>query len=195
MTPKSFHKMAGELFDVELGPAGFSRARSKHCTYYRTTDGGLYHVIMPDLCDRGAWYDIKVFPTSPVLQPLFEESFPDGLEVTTDRWSYLSEQGIGMTQGTFNCKNEANLRRRFSKTVAPLLKTVVLPYLDSLRTVEDAIPLFKDGGFRGCALHSIGRRREARPFLEQERERLLQLNSRAPIVLAWIERLNQLLTG
>lgn len=193
MKPRQFYDIARELFDGVLPRAGFSRQHSRFCTYCRRVGGDVYHLVMPDLGTRGVWYDVKVFPASPHLQPLFESHFPDALEVTTDRWSYLSEEGVGMTQGRFNCKYEDNFRRRFEKTVKPLLINVALPYLDKIQTIKDTIPLLKNAGFLGSALHYVGRRGESKPLLEKERERLLQLDTREEIVAAWLDRVNELL--
>jgi hypothetical protein len=193
MNRREFYEIARELFDGTLRPVGFSRERSDFSTYYRQAGDDIYHLVVPDLGSRGVWYDVKVFPTSPHLQPLFQSRFPDALQVTTDRWSYLSEEGVGMTQGRFNCKYEDNFRRRFQNTVKPLLINVALPYLDKIQTMEDVIPLLKNACFLGSALHYVGRRDEARVLLEQERKRLLQLDTREEIVAAWVERVNQLL--
>lgn len=98
-----------------------------------------------------------------------------------------------MTQGRFNCKYEDNFRRRFENTVKPLLINVALPYLDKIQTIQDTIPLLKNAGFLGSALHHVGRRDESRPLLDKERERLLRLDTREEIVAAWLDRVNELL--
>lgn len=155
----------------------------------------MVHIILPDLGRSGGWYDVKVFPASPLLDPQFEECFPDDLALPTDSWSYLSERGLGPSQETFNCKHEDNMRRRFQKTVGPLLITKAIPYLDRIRTIEDMLPLIRHPLPLGCALHHVGRIEEARPILREQRDRLSRLDQQDSRIAAWLRKLDELLSA
>jgi hypothetical protein len=193
MTPKQFDKIASDLIGGVLAPAGFSKEKSRFCTFYRKVSEEIYHVILPDLGTRAAWYDVKVFPASPLLDPMFDAQFPDDLGLPTDSWSYLSERGVGLEQQTFNCKSEDNLRRRFEMTVKPLLLQKAIPYLDQISTIEDMIPLIKNPLFLGFALHHIGQTEAARRILREQSERLSRLNSSDKNVVIRLQRVYDLL--
>jgi hypothetical protein len=193
MTPKQFDKIAGDLFGEVLATAGFSNERSQCCTFYRQASDVVFHIILPDLGTRGAWYDVKVFPVSPVVDPIFSTRFPDGLGIPTDSWSYLGERGVGLDQQTFNCKSDENFRHRFEASVKPLLLRHALPYLDGIRTVEDMIPLIKNPLCLGFALHHVGRTEEARQFLQEQKTRLSSLASSDPSVAVPLQRIRELL--
>lgn len=193
MTPKQFDKAALKLFGSVLQEHGFSSEGSRYCTFHRKASDEVYHFIIPDPGSRGAWYDIKVFPASPALDPLFTEHFPDDLGIPSDSWSRLSERGVGLDQGRFNCKSEENFENRFEKTVRDLLVSTAIPFLDQFRQVADMLPVIKNAGFMGLALHHVGRTDEARPLLEQERDRLTATGSTERVVTANIERINGLL--
>ncbi len=193
MTPKQFDKAVLKLFGPVLMEQGFTSEGSRCCTFYRKASSEVYHFLVPDPGSRGAWYDIKVFPSSPALDPLFAERFPDDLGIPSDSWSYLSERGVSLDQGRFNCKTEENFVNRFEKTVRKLLTDTAIPYLDQLQQVTDMLPIIKRPGFMGLALHHIGRIDEARPLLQQERDRLLAVESSDPMVIAYTERINELL--
>ena len=99
---------------------------------------------MPDLGSRGAWYDIKVFPTSPSLYEDFDTKFPDEIGIPLDVWCYLSETaGIGLDQQQFNCKYEDNMRSRFERTVKPLLLNTAIPFLNRVQDMETLRPLLR----------------------------------------------------
>ncbi|MEX0679108.1 MAG: hypothetical protein WD063_18685 [Pirellulales bacterium] len=85
------------------------------------------------------------------------------------------------------------MRRRFERTVGPLLVNVALPYLDHIHTVEDMIPWIKRPLPLGFALHFVGRLDEARPVLKQERDRLSSLGHNDREVAAVINKLEELL--
>jgi len=154
LTKRQFDKLARELFGSVLSPHGFTCDESKRSTFTRQVSDDVYHVILPDVGTRCAWYDINVFPTSPKFHDDFDHRFPDDLGFTLDVWSKLSETaGIGMDQQQFNCKYEVNMRERFNKTVVGLLTDVAIPFLDTIQTYDDIIPhlrgpftRFKDNG-------------------------------------------------
>src|SRR5437762_1890254 len=103
MTERQFDSLAVEMFTSVLVPRGFTNEGSKGCTFYRVIEDDVYHVIIPDMGSRGVWYDIRVFPHSPRIYPLFALRFPDNLGIPTDSFSCLSEREVGLTQQTFPC--------------------------------------------------------------------------------------------
>ena len=137
MTPKQFDKAALKLFEPVLREHGFTTERSGLCTFHRKVNNEIYHLIMPSLGSRGAWYRVLVFPASPAIDPTFFEHFPDNLGAPSDSWSYLSEQGIGLGTEQFNCNSEENLVRRFENTVRDLLTDIAIPYLNQFKQVAD----------------------------------------------------------
>lgn len=143
MTPKHFGKVARELFAGVLSDYGFSCDESRFCTFYRQQTEEVYHFVLPDLGARGAWFDVKVFPASPLLDPLFNDQFPDDVGIPTDSFSYLSERGIGLDQEKYNCKSEDNFRRRFDLSVQPALREQAIPYLDQFQSLQDIVPVLK----------------------------------------------------
>lgn len=193
MTPKQFHRVGHELFGKVLEPKGFSSQGSRWCTFYRRVSEEVFHVILPDLSSTGTWYDVKVFPASPLLDPQFHEHLPDDLALPTGDWSYLSERGVGLHHDSFNCKHDDNMRRRFDKTVRPLLINVAVPYLDRLRTIGEMIPLIKHPLPLACALYRVGRTDEARKLIQQEKGRLSQIAPSGPRIAAWLKELDRLL--
>jgi len=185
MMQSTFNRLAGELFCNLLHQFGFTNQGSQHLTYYRTTSEGVYHVVAPSLGRSGTWYCVRVFPHSPHIDPQFDSRFPDRLGIPTDSWSCLSEHdGVNLTQQQFNCKSEENLRKRFERTVAPLLANVALPYLDQFQAVPDILPVIRHSSFLGFALHHLGRTAEAEVILRSERERLIRFRSNDPDVTA-----------
>jgi hypothetical protein len=193
MTPKQFDKAALKLFGPVLQGHGFTTERSRLCTFHRKISDEMYHLIMPSLGSRGAWYRVMVFPASPAIDPTFFEHFPDDLGAPSDSWSYLSEQGISLGTEQFNCNSEENFVRRFENTVRDLLTDIAVPYLDQFKQVADMLPIIKQPGFMGLALHHVGRVTEARPILEKERNRLTATGSSERVVTALIERIDELL--
>ena len=140
LTHKQFVRLARELFGDVLGDFGFSCDRSRRCTFVRQIDADVYHIVMPDPGTRCAWYHVHVFPTSPKLQDDFDSRFPDDLGNTLDVWGKLGESGIGMDAQGFNCKYESNMRNRFLQTVASLLTSYAIPFLDQFQTYNDLLP-------------------------------------------------------
>lgn len=193
MTNREFDSLATEMFGIALIPLGFSSMGSERCTFYRRAGNDVYHFIRPDIGSRGTWYDVRVFPHSPKICPLFERRFPDDLGVPTDRFSFLSEQEIGITQSQFNCKDDDNFRRRFTATVGPALLRVAIPYLDRFQAVADIIPAIRHPSFLPFALHHVGRHDEAFAALRRERDRLRSLNSSTKEVVMLLEEVERLL--
>ncbi|EDL60367.1 hypothetical protein [Gimesia maris] len=195
MTPKQFDKVARQLFAGVLSAYGFTCEGSRYCTFYRKYSDELFHFVLPDLGTHGTWFDVKVFPASPLLDPLFQEDFPDDVGIPTDSYSYLSERGIGLDQEKFNCKTEENMRHRFEASVRPALEDRAIPYLDQFCSIDDIVPVLSNPIFRGIGLHLVGKMEEAIPLLQQQRERLSLLDSDTPAISARLRFIEELLEG
>ncbi|MFG0266672.1 MAG: hypothetical protein ACF8AM_16225 [Rhodopirellula sp. JB055] len=193
MKPDSFDNIAKELFGRALEPLGFSCSGSKTSVFHRKVDGDIYHLVMPDLGTRGAWYDVKVFPFWSRLDPQFVERFPDSLGVPTDVFCFLSERGIGPDQKQFNCKSEDNFRSRFEKTVEPLLASVAVPYLDRFQNVRDLLPGVRNPLHKAIALHEVEGIEASTEQLKRQRDRLSGLNSSDKSVVSTLQLLDELL--
>lgn len=194
MKPQQFDKLARAAFGSVLNEAGFTCDKSRHCTFYREATDGFYHVVLPDLGTRGAWYDVKVFAFSELLDPRFADRFPDDLGIPTDLFCYLAPSGVGPDQTQFNCKSEENFTRRFESTVAPLLASVALPYLDRFRSLNDLLPEIRSPLFKAIATHHVHGNASSQPLLEQQRERLGSLNSDDDNVVATLRLIDELLS-
>jgi len=190
MNSIDFEKIARELFGAVLEPYGFTTEGSRHCTFHRKVNNEIFNVIIPDLGSNGVWYDIKVAPLSPALDPLFEERYPDNVGIYTD--AYLSRYcGVGQEQQKFNCKYAENFRRIFENEVRDLIAVHAINYLENINTVSDLLHLIKHDLVRGFALHYLGRHQEARPILEAQKKRFS--NSNDPNVKKMIKYLDKLL--
>ena len=175
MTPSRFFRSARDLFAETLVPMGFSCERSISCTFSRLVGEGLWHVIMPDVGTKGAWYDVKVFPCCERLQARFSERFPDQLGIPTDSFCYLSERGVGLDQALFPCGTESRLRSGYESTVSRLVEGVAVPYLGQFQTLRDVLPVIRNPLQRAIATHLLKKDPESRRLLIQQRDRLLAI--------------------
>ena len=182
MTPSRFFRSARDLFAETLVPMGFSCERSNACTFYRLAGEGLWHIIMPDLGTRGAWYDVKVFPCFDRLQARFHDRFPDELGIPTDSFCYLSERSVGLDQALFPCSTESHLRSCYVRTVSGLLGRVAVPYLSQFQTLGDVLPVIRNPLQRAIAMHLLKNDAESRQLLTQQRDRLLAIADDEDIV-------------
>lgn len=194
MKSQHFDKLARTAFGNILNEAGFRSDKSRHCTFYREVTSGFYHIVLPDLGTRGAWYDVKVFAISELLDPRFTVRFPDDLGIPTDLFCYLAFSGVGPDQAQFSCKSEDSFTQRFESTVAPLLTSVALPYLDRFQSLEDLLPEIRNPLYRAIATHHVKGIASSQPLLEQQRERLDSLNSSDENVLATLRLIGDLLS-
>ena len=182
MTPKAFDKLARDHFSETLVPLGFSCEKSSTCTFYRASGNGIWHIVMPDLGTRGAWYDVKVFPCCESLEPLFTKDFPDELGVPTDSFCYLSSKGVGHSQEQFNCKSEENFRNRYQRTVGPLLVQFAVPYLDQIRSLEEMVPVIRSPLYRATAMFLVNKNDETREMVQQQRVRFQGMGNEEAVV-------------
>ena len=192
MTPKKFDKIANELFGAVLEPHGFTNKESRHCTFYRKASEEIYHIIVPEQKRGGAWYDVKVFPSSDILEPLFKERFPDGLAIHTP--AYLNKySGVGLDPQEFNCKYEENFRRIFKKEVEPLLINNAILFLNKIEKIRNFINLLRIDFARGFALKHVGELEEAKKLLLSEKERISNLDQDDKVVSVTLGHINKLL--
>ena len=175
-----------------LLPRGFSSDRSRRCVYHRWASSEVVHIVSVSIHTHGDRYHGALWPTSPKIDPLFDATFPEHLGITTHPYCYLGESDW-MTQQSFNCRYEDNFRRRFERTVGPLLLNSGIPYLDQFQTVEDIIPVIRISYFLGFALDYVGRHEEARTVLLQEKERLSQCDQSAARVALSLQRIDEIL--
>jgi hypothetical protein len=193
MNTKQFDKLANEAFGSVLLSQGFSNDRSKHCTFYREISTGFYHIVLPDLGTRGVWYDVKVFAYSEFFDATFSDRFPDELGIPTETFCYLAPTGIGPDQTQFNCKNEESFKHRFDLTVAPLIASIALPYLDKFVSLSDLLPKIRSPLYRAIATFHVVGGASARSLLEPQKRRLLEFNSNDEQVVAMLRLIESLL--
>ena len=194
MTPAKFDKLATSLFGEVLEPKGFSSEKSRHCTFYRQVSDEIYHIVLPDKGRDGSWYDVKVFPASPAIDPMFEKEFPDYLGFPSAPHAYLhSITGVGPDQEQFHCRTDDGMKRNFDKKVQPALVDKAVPFLDRIRTLQDMIPVVKSKLYLGLVLARCGQSESAYPLLKDERDRLSRLDSSDETVIAFLNLLNAFL--
>lgn len=191
MKEKQFDLLAREHFGLILKPKGFGVERSKYCAFYRQASNDIYHVIMPDISSDGTWFDIRVFATSPLIEPQFEELFPDGVGIPSDSFSLLHPKfGVGARQQKFRCKTEDGFVRNFNSEVVPALESKALPYLDGINNLKDLIPHIRRDFYLGAALWVIGEQEQARELLLAEKTRLSRIadeSGRVSSLLSYID--------
>jgi len=195
MKVKEFDRHAKTLFGATLSKYGFESTQSKHCTFVRELPGDVFHFVMPDPGTRGVWFDVKVFATSPVLDPLFRQHFPDYLGIPADSYCYLNKRsGVGPHQQTFEFDTAQRLESVCAQQVAPLLLEKALTYLDAIRSIQDLLPLIRHKMFRATALSYLGDP-AAVPLLVEQIGRLKEIaqsnpgEPEVPIVLAHFQQL------
>ncbi|MFN0214193.1 MAG: hypothetical protein ACKVT2_08050 [Saprospiraceae bacterium] len=189
-----FEKTIRQLFDSALELHEFSCNKSKHCTFYRIISDEVIHIIIPDQGRNLEYYDIKVFPASPVFDPLFEKKFPDNLTVPTDIYSYMHPiSGIGFDQYYFNSENEFKMRKEFENQIRSLLINIAIPYLNQFGSLDDIIPFVKNKLMKGIGLVHLGQKEQGFEILNNELNRLQSLNSSDITVVSYIEYIKKII--
>jgi len=155
---------------------------------------GIYHFVLPDCGGRGHWYDVKVFASTPDLDPLFHQQFPDHLGIPSDSYSYLSKYGVGLDQQKFPCRTEKDFVTEY-EVLDSLLTSVAVPYLDGLQSLEDVLPTIKHPLYFATALYLVGRKTEAKPLIEQQVARIERSGAVDSGSLARVSRLRALLSA
>lgn len=193
MNENQFDMIARKTFGALLSGKGFSCEKSRYCCFYRETRGGVFHFVLPDIARGGAWYDVRVFASSPEIDPDFEASFPDDLGIPSGLFSFLNpKSGVGPDQKQFHCRTEEGFLRGFADVGDALIEKAV-PYLDKIQSLSDLIPYIVADVYRGIALHRAGQTEIARPLLEREFERLSSIQDPTPKVERWLCAIQSLL--
>lgn len=178
MQAKQFNVLMRELLSPILTPYGFSADNSRRCTYWRRCSDEVFHIILPDRLNRLPRFDVKVFMTSPVIDPSFEATFPDDLGIPTDLYSYLSESaGVGPDQQKFFCKYPDHVRREVNGRLGALLVDTAVPYLSGYASVESMIEAIRAPLMKAFALSHVGRQSEAAGILESKLDWLRRLDA------------------
>jgi len=173
MKSSQFDRLARKLFGDVLSDFGFSCEKSKHCMFHRKTAEEVFHFVLPDRGTKGSWFDVKVFATSPRIDPRFPICFPDELGIPSDRYSFLNKwSGVGPQQQAFKCETPEEMQDTFEFEVKPLLLASAVPFLDKVASIVDLVPFIKRPFFLGLALKETGSSAKAKPILQAERDRL-----------------------
>ena len=190
-----FDKLAREYFGEVLKPYGFSAEKSQYCTFYRQV-GELYHVVMPDLNSDGTSFIIRVFVTSSLIEPNFDERFPDNVGIPSDVCSALHpRRGVSFRAHNYRCKSEEGFIRNFNTDAKPALLEKALPYLDEITSVQDMLPSIKNQFYLAVATWQSGNKEEAKPLLESECKRLSDIDDKTGQAASSLSFLEGLLAG
>jgi hypothetical protein len=194
MNGNSFDRVAREYFGEVLLPMGFSCAGSKFSNFHRQISDDIIHVVVPDLMRGGTRYDVKVFATSPKIEPDFGERFPDDIGIPSGALSFLHPvTGVGPHQKIFHCKTEDGFIRGFLSEVAPALSSKALPYLENISTLESLIPTIRHDFYLGAAMWHVGNRDSAQAILNRELARLAAIPDGTGRTTALIDYIHALL--
>lgn len=194
MKEKQFSQLSKEYFGRVLEPKGFSVEQSQYSTFYKKRSDDIYYVIMPDLSRDGTWFDIKVFVVSPLIEPQFNEHFPDMLSIPSDSFSSLHPNlGVGARMHKYRCKTEEGFIRNFNKDVVSALEERALEYLDNISRMDDFIPYLKRDFYLGAALWHTNKKEQAENLLESERLRLSNISDDTGRVSALLNYIDNIL--
>lgn len=193
MTPKKFDALARRYFGELLAPKGFSCSGSEAATFYRHVSPDIVHFVLVDLGSSGSWYDVKVFASSPKIEPEFEKKFPDDVGVPSGSLCYLHPvSGVGPDQKRYPCKTEEDFARAFRAEVAPALEAKALPYLDKISSIQTLLPFIRHDFYLGVALWSAGDRVQAEQVLAKEAKRLAGIQDPSGRVDALLRHIDSL---
>lgn len=194
MKKAQFSKIVKEVLLKTLGPQGFSCEGSKHCTFWRKSGSDIYHVIRPDRGLRGTWFDVNVFPESPIISICFPSERPDEFSAATNGSYLSSDLGVGCSQETFYCRTEEGLRRSLGRVEA-LLLSHGLPFLDPLDSMESLLPIINNP-ISEILLHChLQRYDNAMRIYNKHRDRILIGEKDDPFRVALLDRLEEVLPG
>lgn len=195
MKENQFDALARRYFGEVLIPFGFTCEESRYANFYRQVSEDIVHFIIPDLGGGGAWYDVKVFASSPKIEPQFYERFPDDIGIPSGSLSFLHPAtGVGSDQKRFHCKTEDGFARGFLSEVESALRNKALPYLDGIVSLESLIPKIRHDLYLGAALWHSGDKTAARPLLLREAERLSSIKDETGRIATLLTYLQQLLS-
>ena len=174
MQSREFYRLFNKLLPPVLEPHGFVKDGSKKATFYRQTEGQVYHIITPWLTGRGGkWFDIKVLATSPLIEINFSEEFPDYLGMPPNRMTGLKSDGMALSAShVFRGNKSEGLIRNFNNHAKPAILKYAVPYLDDIQNLTHLRRNMMVGNHDlsyGLALWHTGKKRKARSILLIER--------------------------
>lgn len=172
MREKEFIEIAKKYFGDILEEFGFSCEQSEGCTFYKTIEN-VCLVIKPVLNRDGTFFRIYIYATSPLIDPRFEENFPDFLGIPMDVCSYLHpRRGVSFREHRYRCRTEEGFVKNFNKDAKLALIEKAIPYLRQINAIQDMIPLIKNMFYLSVAMYISGNTDEATPLINKEIERL-----------------------
>jgi hypothetical protein len=196
MKESEFDQLAKKYFGEVLEPYGFSAEKSNYCDFYRHVGNEVYHVVSPSLGSRGTWFDVKVFFTSPLIEPEFDKRFPNELGVPSDLLSFLHPKtGVGPDQKQYRCRLEEGFIRNFNKEVKPALLKKAIPYLDGIASLQDMLPYVTNPNYKAITQWQTGNKEEAKILLETQRKRLSGMEDDTGRVSATLKFMDDLLSN
>jgi len=173
-------KVCRALFGELLRPLGFEEHAIEdsggHFVMRRVATPELYHDIGPALVVAGDRLEVWAYPTSPIFGLLDPE--PDHAGIIPGMPHFLSRRdGVGWTPQTWPCETKEELSQVFETDIKPLILNRAIPFLDTIRTVADILPLLQPDPtgewFKGLALLHCGRKEEAKAAFLAERKSIL----------------------
>jgi hypothetical protein len=192
MKLSNFNKLVIDHFGFLLKPYGFYCQNDENIAFYRVISNNIYHVIIPDLSMDGTWFDIKVFATSPQIEPDFSPKLPISGGVPSDIYCYLHPvYGVGERK-QYRCNHEEGFIRNFTKEAKPAILEKALPFLDDITNLETLIPTIRNDYYFGVALWHVGEKEKALPILRKELERLSSIKDESDRVASSIKFIRDL---
>jgi hypothetical protein len=150
---------------------------------------------MPDINGRGTSFGIRVFTTSPLIDPSFDDCFPDDIGIPSDVCSSLHPlRGVSFRSHEYRCRLEEGFIRNFNKDAKPALLEKALPFLSKITTLQDMMPFIKSPFYKGVTLWLVGSKEDARPLLESELQRLSLIRDDSGKIATSIYFIKSLLT-
>ncbi|MDX2109045.1 MAG: hypothetical protein SFY80_02265 [Verrucomicrobiota bacterium] len=157
MLPRDFDRIARASFSHVLAPHGFSCEASARCTFYRKVSEEAWHFIFPDMRFHKPVYEVRVFFSSPAIDPEFSQKFPDDLGIPLDTHSVLRiKHGVSHTPSVFSCATKQAFMTAFEKAVESALLMEAIPFLDRIRSVSDMLPYIRHPYFAENARVYLG---------------------------------------
>ncbi len=181
MKRKNFNKLAKEYFGEILEPFGFTSSLSKQCTFYRELPNGLFHIIAPNLGARGVDCNVMVYVTSTEISENFEMKFPDEIGSPSNRCYLNTDYGISSGGESFRCNKEEGFIRNFLKKIEPALKTHAIPFLDSIKYLDDYLPYVDNKLALGKTLFFLKRNKDALDVLFKELKRVENIDPKSDL--------------
>lgn len=132
-----------------LAPHGFTQAGATRCEFHRRLETGVWHVIAVHKHHRTASkFIVYAFPTSPVVDERLRSDDPHFSVLATIanaldplNPSKTDPPGLSSNPKAYRCDTIDGALEIVDRQVAPLLEQKVLPFLGSVRTLDDLLAL------------------------------------------------------